>query len=104
MSAARILIVDDQAAIREELAYALSYEGYETTEAADGEAALTALADGEFQVVLLDIKMPGLDGMQVLARLKERWPELLAEVKALGAEKRGLVTDDEFRALAAERS
>ena len=76
MAGARILIVDDQAAVREELAYALSYEGHDTTEARDGEEALKAAARSDFQVVLLDIKMPGMDGMQVLGRLREEHPEL----------------------------
>ena len=72
----KILIVDDQAAVREELAYALRYEGYEPTEARDGDAALAAVEETAFQVVLLDIKMPGLDGMQVLSQLRKDHPEL----------------------------
>ena len=76
MAKARILIVDDQAAVREALSYALDFEGYDTTEARDGDAALQAVASGEFEVVLLDIKMPGLDGMQVLTELREKHPEL----------------------------
>jgi DNA-binding NtrC family response regulator len=76
MAAQRILIVDDQAAVREELAYALSFEGFETTEAKDGDAALAAVKEGGFAVVLLDIKMPGLDGMQVLSQLRKEHPNL----------------------------
>ncbi|MHC4512274.1 MAG: sigma-54-dependent transcriptional regulator [Planctomycetota bacterium] len=76
MAGHRILIVDDQAAVREELAYALSFEGFETVEAKDGEAALAAAGDGDFAVVLLDIKMPGLDGMQVLSQLRKDHPSL----------------------------
>ncbi|MHC4078367.1 MAG: response regulator, partial [Planctomycetota bacterium] len=76
MAGHRILIVDDQAAVREELAYALSFEGFETVEAKDGEAALAAADDGDFAVVLLDIKMPGLDGMQVLSQLRKDHPSL----------------------------
>ncbi len=76
MAAARILIADDQAAVREELAFALGYEGFSTVEAQDGEACLAELAKGGADVVLLDIKMPGLDGLQVLARIREEWPDL----------------------------
>ena len=76
MAGHRILIVDDQAAVREELAYALSFEGFETVEAKDGEAALAAASAGDFAVVLLDIKMPGLDGMQVLSQLRKEHPNL----------------------------
>ncbi|MBX3461589.1 MAG: sigma-54-dependent Fis family transcriptional regulator [Planctomycetes bacterium] len=73
---ARILIVDDHRAVREELAFALGYDGYETREAADGPTGLElALAD-DVDLVLLDVKLPGLDGLEVLARLKERRPEV----------------------------
>jgi len=68
--------VDDQAAIREELAFALGYEGYRTAEAKDGDDALAQLEAGDVAVVLLDIKMPGLDGLQVLAKVKETYPSL----------------------------
>jgi two-component system nitrogen regulation response regulator NtrX len=74
MTAPRILIADDQTAVREELAYAMQFEGYRTAEAPDGEAALALLEQGDVGVVLLDIKMPGLDGLQVLQRIRERWP------------------------------
>ena len=70
------MIVDDERAIREELAYALAYEGYETVEATDGEAGLAELESGTVSAVLLDIKMPGIDGMEVLARAKESWPHV----------------------------
>jgi len=76
MAAHRILIVDDQAGVREELAYALAFEGFETVEAKDGDTALAAVKDSEFAVVLLDIKMPGLDGMQVLTQLRQEHPHL----------------------------
>ncbi|MCB9869320.1 MAG: sigma-54-dependent Fis family transcriptional regulator [Planctomycetes bacterium] len=76
MAPARILIVDDQAAVREELAFALRYEGYEPAEASDGEAALARAGQGGIDVVLLDIKMHGMDGMQVLARLRAEHPDL----------------------------
>ncbi len=76
MAAPRILIADDQTAVREELAYAMKFEGYRTAEAPDGEAALAILAEGDVGAVLLDIKMPGLDGLQVLQRIREQWPGL----------------------------
>ncbi len=58
MAAPRILIVDDQQAVREELAFALDYEGYKTTEAAEGEDALRQIDEGDVAMVLLDIKKP----------------------------------------------
>jgi DNA-binding NtrC family response regulator len=74
--AVHVLIIDDQRAVREELAFALGYEGMATTEAQDGEAGLQAAKDKAVDVVLLDVKLPGLDGLEVLARLREARPEL----------------------------
>ncbi len=71
-----ILIVDDQRALREELAYALGYEGYSCQEAANGEECLQAMGAGNISLVLLDIKMPGQDGLQVLAEINKSWPGL----------------------------
>ena len=76
MSAPRILIVDDQTAVREELAYALKYEGYRTAEAAHGEAGRDALREGDIHVALVDIKMPGMDGMQLLQKVQEDHAEV----------------------------
>ena len=72
----RVLIVDDQSAIREELAYALQYEGYQTVEAADGATGLVEVEKGGIDAVLLDIKMPGMDGLEVLGKLRESNPEI----------------------------
>src|SRR5690606_17357095 len=68
----RILIVDDQAAVRDELAYALEFNGFRTVQAADGMAALAAVEEGDVDVMLLDIKLPGMDGLQVLDELRQR--------------------------------
>jgi two-component system nitrogen regulation response regulator NtrX len=65
-----VLIVDDRQAVREELAFALDYEGYRTEEIPDGRAALERVARGDVDAVILDVKMPGLDGLQVLERLR----------------------------------
>jgi DNA-binding NtrC family response regulator len=65
-----VLIVDDEVAIRDTLAQILSYEKYRVRTAADGPAALAEVAAGAIDVVLLDIKMPGMDGFEVLARLQ----------------------------------
>jgi len=72
----RILIVDDQRAVREEMAFALTYDGFQVIEAADGEAGLQAAKEPTVAAVLLDVKMPGLDGLEVLARLRELRPDL----------------------------
>lgn len=64
----KILIVDDEKAIRDSIKMILDDEGYETYTASDGEEALTKLSEGNFDVVLSDIKMPKVDGMELLER------------------------------------
>jgi len=71
----RILVVDDDEGNRDMLARRLSREGYAVSVAADGSAALAALASAPVDLVLLDVMMPGMDGYEVLTRLKAR-PEL----------------------------
>jgi adenylate cyclase len=66
----RILVVDDNAANRDLLARRLSREGHHVTKAADGGAALAAAENGNFDLVLLDLMMPGMSGFEVLCRLK----------------------------------
>ena len=65
-----ILIVDDEPGIRESLASVLEDEGYRAQSAATGEECLAALATRKYDVVLLDIWLPGLDGIQVLERIQ----------------------------------
>ncbi len=69
MPKTRILVIDDEAAIRDSLRMTLEYEGYEFIGAATGQEGL-ALAEREApDLVLLDVKMPGMDGLDVLTRL-----------------------------------
>ena len=63
-----ILIVDDEKNIRLTLSQALETLGAEIDTAANGEEALTKLKEKEFGLILLDIRMPGMDGMEVLHR------------------------------------
>jgi two-component system nitrogen regulation response regulator NtrX len=68
----RVLVIDDDAAIRETMRMTLEYEGFECLTAASGADGL-AMADRESpDVVFLDIKMPGMDGLEVLSRLREK--------------------------------
>lgn len=68
--AAHLLVVDDNAANRDLLQRHLRRQGFSSAPAADGEEALSLLAAGGFDLVLLDVMMPGLDGFEVLQRIK----------------------------------
>lgn len=70
-----ILIADDEKAIRKTLREILEYEGYKVDEAEDGQKAYEMVKDGEYDVVLCDIKMPKMDGMEVLDKLKKEGTE-----------------------------
>jgi two-component system nitrogen regulation response regulator NtrX len=67
-----VLVVDDEATIRESLAMILEFEGYRVETAASGSEALVKLATVEPDAVLLDVKMPEMDGLAVLAAMRER--------------------------------
>jgi diguanylate cyclase (GGDEF)-like protein len=69
-SPARLLIVDDDAVTRRLAVSTLQHAGFGVTEAASGEEALTRVADAWFDLVLLDVMMPGIDGYEVCARLR----------------------------------
>ena len=71
MKPRRILVVDDEPDIRQSLSGVLEDEGYAVETAESGEACLAALPGGDFELVLLDIWLPGIDGMEVLARIQE---------------------------------
>lgn len=71
-----ILVVEDDAAIRRGLLDALSFAGYSTREAPDGQAGLEAALTGSMDLVLLDVLMPRLDGFTVLRELRRARPSL----------------------------
>jgi two-component system, NtrC family, nitrogen regulation response regulator NtrX len=72
-----ILIVDDEQSIRDSLTGILVDEGFSTQTAANGEEALAQLREDKPDLVLLDIWMPGMDGLETLARLREQYPDQL---------------------------
>jgi DNA-binding NtrC family response regulator len=74
--AASILVIDDEAAIRESLEVLLTLEGYTVKMAADGEQGLRVLDMESFDLLLLDLALPGQSGMELLPQIKERLPDL----------------------------
>ncbi|MCP4637218.1 MAG: sigma-54-dependent Fis family transcriptional regulator [Methyloversatilis sp.] len=76
MSSAHVLLVDDEAVAREGLATALRRDGLEVTTADNGEAALALLRQHDYEVLLTDVKMPGMDGLELLRRAREAWPAM----------------------------
>lgn len=71
----RILVVDDEDALRTVLSSELEGEGYQVASAGDGQEAINILQTREFDLILLDIKMPNVDGFEVLKFVKERHPK-----------------------------
>jgi two-component system, NtrC family, nitrogen regulation response regulator NtrX len=74
---AKLLVVDDEKGIREALAQVFEYEGHEVATAEDGPDGIDKAAALKPDVIFLDVKMPGLDGLDVLARLKDDDPAAL---------------------------
>jgi DNA-binding response OmpR family regulator len=71
-SSARILLVDDEQSVQTLLAYPLNKEGYEVVTARDGREALDRFAEQRFDLVVLDIMLPTLDGIEVCRRMRSR--------------------------------
>jgi two-component system nitrogen regulation response regulator NtrX len=68
---AKILIIDDERSIRNSLREILEYEGYEVKDAADGVEGFKIASEEKFDIILSDIKMPKMDGLELLEKLKE---------------------------------
>ncbi|NLI32483.1 MAG: response regulator, partial [Deltaproteobacteria bacterium] len=72
---ARILIADDEPIARENLQYVLRKDGYETLSVENGAAAIRELETKQFDLVMTDLRMHPVDGMQVLLRTKDLYPD-----------------------------
>jgi len=75
MSKGRILVVDDEDIVRTSCTRTLSPEGYEVKLAKNGVDGLKMASEERFDLVLTDLKMPDMDGIEVLRIIKEKWPE-----------------------------
>ena len=76
MAMERVLLVDDEVSFLEALAERLQIRGLEVVCAKSGREALTAVEEQTFDAVVLDLSMPGLDGIETLRRLRQMRPEL----------------------------
>lgn len=82
----RLLIVDDEMRIRELIKKYAKFEGYEVEEAADGLEALEKCRTGEYDLLILDVMMPGLDGFSVCREVRKRRPVPVIMLSARGEE------------------
>ncbi len=83
---ARVLVVDDDVTVREVVVSYLKAAGHQAYEAADGSAALSQFREQSADLVILDLMMPGVDGLQVCARLRAMSDVPIVMLTALGAE------------------
>jgi two-component system, OmpR family, response regulator RegX3 len=81
-----VLIVDDEPAIRDAMSYALRAEGFDVELAGDGEKGVEAALDGRHDVVVLDLMLPGMPGMEVCRRIRAESPIPIIMLTAKGAE------------------
>jgi DNA-binding NtrC family response regulator len=71
---ARILVVDDEARMVDLIRRELEDHGYSVTTAGDGPSALELMESGDFDLVITDLRMPGMDGLDLLKQARERFP------------------------------
>jgi two-component system, OmpR family, response regulator len=76
MGKAKILLVDDEVAFANNIAKLISKRGYEVLTVYNGESAIQAIEEKEFDVIVLDLKMPGLDGLATLKQIKKKRPNV----------------------------
>ncbi|VAX30209.1 hypothetical protein MNBD_NITROSPIRAE03-1436 [hydrothermal vent metagenome] len=76
MSKGRVLVIDDEAIVRISCQRVLTPEAYDVVATSRGDEAIELLENEHFDVVLTDLKMPDMDGFEVLKIIKERWPDI----------------------------
>ena len=77
MNASAVLVADDEAGMRDTLVAILEHHGYRVSSAADGDAAFGAIQEKAFDVVIMDIRMPGRDGVSVLQEIGVPPPQVI---------------------------
>jgi DNA-binding NtrC family response regulator len=87
MTGFAVLVVDDEPGMRDTLMAILELQGYRVSSAPDGETAITAVREGAFDVVVMDVRMPGRDGVSVLEELGDAPPQVIL-MTAYAAEER----------------
>src|SRR5216684_3814158 len=75
-----LLIVEDEAPLRQAIAEQLADRGYQVEQADSGEAAIARLADFAFDIIITDLRLPGLDGSAVVEAAVGRYPDIIAIV------------------------
>jgi DNA-binding response OmpR family regulator len=83
---ARVLVVDDDQTVREVVVTYLRAHRHDVVEASDGQSALRAMRDGRVDLVVLDLMLPGIDGLEVCRRLRETTDVPVIMLTALGSE------------------
>ena len=81
-----VLVVDDDATVREVVLSYLRAEGYDVSEAADGETALSMVGHERPDLVVLDVMLPGVDGLEVIRRIRSGGDLPVIMLTALGSE------------------
>ncbi len=87
MSGPRVLIADDEPEIRRALRVALTDQGYAASAVASGEEAVEAVEHGRPDVLLMDLAMPGIGGLEAIRRIRERWPVPIIVLSVMGQER-----------------
>src|SRR6266480_2067199 len=75
-----LLLVEDEAPLRQAIAEQLADRGYHVEQAESGEAAIARLADFAFDIIITDLRLPGVDGAAVVEAALERYPDIIAIV------------------------
>lgn len=76
MTTTRVLLVDDEVEFLEPMAARLGRRGFDCATAASGEQALALLGGAAFDCAVVDVRMPDMDGLELLRRLRRGWPQL----------------------------